>query len=95
MRLEMDETVDGLVDEACRAHTSHIDVCIANILHVEALDAEGEEDCAVYQVLNDNILLALVLGSSADHVCISADILDQEVVAGGYCLINNGLSCGR
>ena len=40
MRLKMDLTVDGFVDETCSTYTTDVDFGIDQVLHIDALDTE-------------------------------------------------------
>lgn len=41
VRLQVDKAVNCLVDETSSANRTHVDARIADVLHVQALDAEG------------------------------------------------------
>ena len=89
--LQMNEAVGGLIDEAGPTDAANIQARLRNVLHVEALDAEWENDGAVAHILHDDVLFALVLGSGAHDTSLVLDVLDQQVVA----LVQDLLQSGR
>lgn len=91
VRLQVDEAVHGLVDETRSADRSHVDACIADVLHVEALDAEREKHCAVGEIFDYHILFALVLCRSAHDIAVVRQVFDQQMIACGNDLVKR---CG-
>ena len=72
----MDFAVTCFVDETCSTHVSNVDLCILNVLNVEALDAERKYNLRVSHVLNDYILFTLVITGSLDNILIIIDVFD-------------------
>jgi len=90
VRLKVNQAVRSLIDEAGGADTTHVDVSIADVLHVETLDAEGEQNCTVCQVFDDHVLFAFVIAYCPHDVGVTSDVLNQQVI----CVQNLTLKSG-
>ena len=81
VRLQMDQAVDGFVYETSSTDTSDIDANILHVFHVNALNAKWKNHDAVFKILHNDVLFALIFGSRSHDILIVLQIFYQQVIA--------------